>query len=273
MTSVFLAFGVKSKLIEFCIETIESLADVSLFSNQACQFGDIVSSAIGSGAFDFLRGAGEALLVCFFLIFFVESAIRDHHDPDALFKELALLCLYSAILTNLPMVVTSLSEFGQEIVTGIVNSGGLDAAGSADVSSTVAKIKDKLNDLNIFALCFQVVIYFIFGNIMKFVIQIVAYIALFTVKVELFIRTVAMPLAVALIADDGWKGPGGRYIKKWVGCFVQMGIISIATQSYTFVTGLTVGSVDMFPALIAAGLAVAGICMKSGQLASDVVGG
>ena len=87
----FLAFSVKETLTKWCTDVIESLSHIEFFKDTAFDFNNLVTIATGTGAFQGLRVAGEALLVLYFLINMTNSAIKDRHDSEALIKEFALL--------------------------------------------------------------------------------------------------------------------------------------------------------------------------------------
>lgn len=51
------------------------------------------------------------------------------------------------------------------------------------------------------------------------------YIVGFSRLIEIVIRQTLLPIPLALMADDGWKGTGGRYLKKFLALVIQGGLI------------------------------------------------
>lgn len=62
-------------------------------------------------------------------------------------------------------------------------------------------------------------------NLAALVLKIVAYVVGFTRILEMSIRACFLPVACALISDDGWRGAGGRYIRKFIAVCAQGGVL------------------------------------------------
>lgn len=240
------------------------IADLGSGTNVS--FGNIISKAVSTNAFGNMAAIGASLLICMFLIHLGESALKDKNDPDGLFKEFALLGLYSIITANLRGILTSLTAIASDI-SSKVSGAFYTHSGSFSVEA------EQLHD-HFISMFLDVAVFIVFGNIAIMIVKIVAYIAIYTAKIELFIRTVFFPLAVGFIAEDGWRGPGGRYVKRWVACCMQLAIITVTLKSYVAVMFSTVGSGQGTPmvAVLAGGFAAAGICMKSSQLSNEIMG-
>lgn len=58
-------------------------------------------------------------------------------------------------------------------------------------------------------------------------IFLITYLVGFTRLLELTVRAGFMPIAVAMLADDGWRGAGGRYIRKFAGICCQSSVLII----------------------------------------------
>lgn len=57
------------------------------------------------------------------------------------------------------------------------------------------------------------------------VLKIVSYMVGFTRILELCIRGCFLPVACALLSDDGWRGAGGRYIRKFIAICCQSAVL------------------------------------------------
>lgn len=259
------------KVIEkFYEEIIGLMSGVAKIGDNAIEGLDkIISVAKTTDAFKGLQAAGVALLICMFLIHLGESALKDKNDPDGLFKDLALLGLYSMVIANLAGILTEMENIAGGIV-GLVNM----ATFAETLDAAAFEAYDPANK-NWIVLLLDAAVYVVFGNIAILIVKAIAYIAIYTVKIELFIRTMFLPLSVGFIAEDGWRGPGGRYVKRWVGCYLQLGIIAVALRAYVAVMVLTLGENNQGTpavAIIAGGFAAAGVCMKSSQLSNEIMG-
>ena len=58
-------------------------------------------------------------------------------------------------------------------------------------------------------------------SIFSLILLIVVYLVAFTRLMEMSVRASFMPIAFALLADDGWRGAGGRYIRKYLAICCQ----------------------------------------------------
>lgn len=72
--------------------------------------------------------------------------------------------------------------------------------------------------------------------IASFAIVGVVYVIIFTWLLELGIRACFLPIACSLLSDDGWRGAGGRYIRKLLGVACQ-GAVMVTVSTLTS-TGL-----------------------------------
>ena len=123
------------------------------------------------------------------------------------------------------------------------------------------------------------------------------YIICFSRMLEISIRGMFLPIACSLLSDDGWKGAGGRYIKKFLAVCCQGGILvmigslgSLAIrEAYNYavkgianynmtgddgsaVFGLIGKIVSVFIVLIGIGLAIVSLMQKSIGIVNDVFG-
>lgn len=240
---------------------------------------DMIDNATGSQFFSVMKGVGASLLICMFFIHLLESALKDRADPDSLFKEMAMLGVYAIVILNLGDILSAIKG----IVRGILDLSfdayiiSADASGILSDDSTPGALGGALgisDSLNVIVLVLDAILYAIVGSLVMTVVQVICAIVVITIKMEIVIRTALMPLAVGFIAEDGWKGPGGRFVKKWCACLLQGVIIMLAFNAYAAVNVLSVGAEGsaFLVSLFAGGFALAGICTKSGQLANDVMG-
>lgn len=238
--------------------------------------GKLAIDVSGSNFFNALIAVGSSLLLCMFFIHLLESALKDRNDPDSLVKEIAMLGVYAIVIVCLPSIINSCVTIIDGVLN-LVNKGILPITEKGGTPLTEIS-QYKTNDEKLITMVFDAVIFKIVGTIIMFVVKCVCSVVVITIKIEIAIRTALMPLAVGFIAEDGWRGPGGRYIKKWCACFFQCVIMALAFKAYGLVVISSMGSKadggagSFFVAVLAGGFALVGICTKSGQLANDVMG-
>ena len=60
--------------------------------------------------------------------------------------------------------------------------------------------------------------------------------------IELGVRGSLMPIAAGLMADDGWRGAGGRYVRKLLALCIQLGIVNLTMA----ITGIMMQAVMVY---------------------------
>lgn len=263
--------AIKKAIIDALNNAYASVTDLSWVNKELAGVGDLANDAADSGIFAIMQTVGTSLLLCMFFIHLLESALKDRNDPDSLFKEIAMLGVYAIVILFLQDIIENCVSIIDGVLALSINA---PLYGSEDLSQELTEYEtDKL-----IVMVFDAVIFKIVGTIVMFVVKCVCSVVVITIKIEIVVRTVLMPLAVGFIAEDGWRGPGGRYIKKWCACFFQCVIITLASRAYGMVVYHSMGNAasggagSFFVAVLAGGFALVGICTKSGQLANDVMG-
>lgn len=275
----------KDAIVDFIINTIldmmQEMTKMEWVKSDLQSALDLIDNAAGSPFFRTMKGVGATLLICMFFIHLLESALKDRADPDSLFKEMAMLGVYAIVILNLGEILSAVKGIAGGILdlsfdTYIIASRDTSDFLSGENSNpgALGGVLGINDGLNIMVLVLDALLYAVVGSLVMTVVQVICSIVVITIKMEIVIRTALMPLAVGFIAEDGWKGPGGRFIKKWCACLLQGVIIMLAFNAYAAVNVLSIGSGGslFLVSLFAGGFALAGICTKSGQLANDVMG-
>ena len=262
----------------------------------------IVSGAAKSDIFANIAKTAAAIFICFYLITLLETALHDRYDTEALIKEFVLIGIVSYMVANSSVFVTSIGNACQSVVsvctgasdsmveTALSNgktnphaSTGLpyerdtdgdvvDKGGSSITDRSAYKsIKKEFKGKNFFVAALDAAWYAITSQIFTFIICVIARIALWTLKIELWIRTVMFPISVAMLGDDSWRGSGGRAIKNWIICYLQFGIVALAGNAYPKVLEISTGG-GIMVGTFAAAFAVIGIVLRGNQLMSSIIG-
>lgn len=263
---------------------MEAMADPHALDDIAASLGSLKSltSKVSGSLPEVITVAAVSILIVYVLWHLVDSVLQDKRDPDGIFKDIALMLFFSYLAKHTPELINALAGAGDYIGNGIknwLNSGGvkdaLDAAfGSGGSGPDFTAMKTELEAKNLFVLLFDSFLYGVLGRLVLWIICIIAKISIFTVKIEVIIRTIFFPLAVASIPEGGLQGPGGRYIKHFLGCFLQFGVILAALKAYPIITAaaITTAGESLVIAIAASGFATVGICMKASSLANEIAG-
>ncbi len=163
---------------------------------------------------------GLGIVVACWIFAVVELAIQDRLTPETFVKSFARLGVGMVLVMNATTIYTGLKDFGNAFGNGIeaLIAGG----GKFTPTITFALEEDKgqwiLIALN--TVMFNMVVLLSAG-----IMKIVAYIVQISRTLEFLIRGAFLGIALGMLADDGWRGPGGRYIKKFLAVCAQGGVL------------------------------------------------
>ena len=235
---------------------------------------------------DALAGVAIAICVAFFIISMLELAMSERMTIELWVKYWAKLVVGVAAVYFCGEITGKIYEFGIALGELVAVSAG----SSADMTATMENVgtwyatagEGGLNWLMAF------VEYHLMMAPIKLILLVlkgVIYVVGFSRVIELGVRTAFMPIGMALLSDDGWKGAGGHYIKKYISicaqCAVMVMIGNIA--SWLITQALAIGTAAVAgngPASIGGTVVVAACAcvacimalFKSIQITNDVFG-
>ena len=265
------------------------------FSSSLNQAFTNARSTIKSNVLPPLQSIGFCLVIVFFLIKLLEHIISGQMTLESFVKMFTKLAVglfavqYSVELFDL---LFNLGEGLAILVNNAFNQ-------SAQIQSSY-NLKANANALaaswtkaggiswlpgTLFSGVFAVVMFLI-----AIVLLIIAFVISFTRVFEVLIRGTFLPLGLAFLAENGWNGGGGRYIKKYLACcsqcmvlvlegkvlsfllsnVFQAGLAPVSTGSFLAESGLSI-----LPAfIIACALAISGfgVMFKSQGVVNDIFG-
>lgn len=298
----------------FCAEkyssTFETLAEVGTSIAEISHTNDGINATIWGTlknvvetTIDGLMPFGYALCVLFFMISLIELAMSERMTLEFFVKYLSKLVIgvcavyYSQYiyehvfglgnaLTTLMGNLFTISSSGQTIAEQM-ESLGIDAQSLTEQFQSIMG-DDGANGW--IGLLMSTVSMIIPLNLAALVLKIVAYVVGFTRILEMSIRACFLPVACALISDDGWRGAGGRYIRKFIAICAQGGVLvcigNITTKLMIGVTAesfntLAYGSFDevlktftqTIVVIFGFGIASISLMFKSIGIVNDVFGG
>lgn len=255
-----------------------------------------------------------SILFVFFIISLLELVIQDRMTPEHFMRAFTRLILYSVLLMYIGTSGTGDNEH-VGIYRGILNFGDSISAWVGELSANIGQDvldepavpegeEDGVATYGILGNSFAVLGSNLVKNIedqgsfaglgywlktnatmtlalaISLVLLGICYFVQFSRIFELTIRGAFLPIAIALMADDGWRGAGGRYIRKFLAVasqgmvLIMIGNITtgvmrtVATMNATGNIGNTTGIV------INLGVSVACVSMmfKSINFVNDIWG-
>ena len=187
---------------------------------------------------DSFKSVGYAIAMAFFLVQLLELAMSERMTLELFIKFFSKIVVAIAAIFYSDQLLTYIINFGaafNNFLKDAVNFNDFfKDAGSVTTTVSAENFTQMFKDIGensgaiswiLFLLITVIatIALLIFGVVMSGMV--VFY--LFSCMLELIIRGILLPIALALLADDGWRGAGGRYIKKFIGVACQRAIITI----------------------------------------------
>lgn len=278
--------------------------------NDGALLSQIFSALKGSAetAIEALVPVGLALCMLFFLISLIELAMSERFTLEYFIKFLSKLVIGVAAVYNSKMIFSTFADFGNSLADLLIDFKFVtDETSSVDALSEHLSTQFKIfiGDQGaaawIILLVFCLVTVAVMG-LLSIVLVVVVYIICYSRVMELCIRGVFLPIACALLSDDGWRGAGGRYIRKFVAICAQgavlvmignitsgilsqasMYVIKSSIENINISTDVIAGMASLFSTIgslltgiaLMAGIGFAAVSMmfKSIGVVNDVFGG
>ena len=282
-----------------------------------------VNNMIGSKVetfFPVIQSFAFAIAMMFCLFHIVDLAASERLNLETLVKTFGQLGLAIGLIAATPTFFTKIQELG----VAIANLTGSHFATSGDVlfensdqleerllnifhdavhehQSLIGDVIDAITldafDINVmgkcFLLCGACLVTTVPTILFALAMLVCVYMVGFTRIVELNIRGAFLPVGLAMLSDDGFKGAGGRYLKRFIAVCCQGMVIAFIGALYHIMYGASINNiVDTFesldsgagvPAILGqimgnqvvifgVGIACISALFKSIQLTNDVFG-
>lgn len=202
-----------------------------------------------------VQPVGMALSVMFFMVALVEFSVQDRMTMESFIKFFAKLAASLYAIYYSSTIASYCISFGDALSTMMVNALSLEASSSLPSQSDIATDFENVMDGG-----GQWIILLLGGMVMGIPIYLVsvaligvAYVITFTRILELAVRICFLPIAMGLLSDDGWRGAGGRYIRKFLAICSQGAVLCLIASmtEYTvgaaetaFISNFAAGSLD-----------------------------
>ena len=261
---------------------------------------NITSSSLTTGT---MESVALAIAILFFFIATIELGMQERLTLDYFIKHFAKLGVACFFIFNASTLYDSICDFGGGLTTLMAtNYITSDKGGGPKTNDTVAKVvrelgnKEGVSDdtreelakqcsgevTNFFDFIGKIFSTFLLGKILSFVskgLLIICYVIAFSRLLELSIRGAFLPIAFALMSDDGWKGAGGRYIRKFVAICSQGAVLVAIGNVASMIISKVIASIgtggdimQLFVILIGVAIAIVSLMFKSIGIINDVFG-
>lgn len=256
-------------------------------------------TVIGDGLLDepgireFMTGLGVigfAIAIGIAVVHYYDATIKGADAVEQALKMMVEIAIVAIIMLQLNHLVKLLTDAGGVIVENLnpvkedsdAEQSGLNLLKSIGVigeSNTDGKVSGGLK-------WFKALGMLIIPYILSLLLEVAAYFAAFSLILEIGIRRLFMPFAIADIYGEGMRSPGMRYLKKYFAVFIKIAIcLSVAVLTSILqripidlvsqadgIKNTLVQTLSMLMATISLNFTSIGVMFKGGEYANDIVG-
>lgn len=260
--------GIDSGLERICYDFIKGTLNINLGKDmQNIIAGKSIKQVMNplKKLYDTVKPVGMSLIVLYFLIEVIDKTTKENFSLEQFFR-LMLKLLFAKLLM----------DDGWTILNSLINIGnaftGFMSVENTALSASMKSYAEEIDDANIIgeiAIMIQWLIPWLFSFICRLISQVICW----GRTIEIGLRTVGAPVAMADIFQDGMHGGGFRYLKKYFAVCLQAFIIMVIIQVSGIVQSIIIGDggVTMINAVIV-GLTTCMMVIRSQQFANDMVG-
>lgn len=200
-------------------------------------------TSIMTNGVDALKSTGYAICALFFIISLLELAMSERMTLEFFVKFFSKLVIGVAAVFYAGDFVNAAWNFGDTLSNYLSTISLVDgeASGVVEVGfhDLFITYLNEVEGSQWLAMLAIVIGLGIPAALASFIIVAVVYVVCFTRLLEIMVRGVFMPIACAMLSDDGWRGAGGRYIRKFIGICAQGAVMVIIGK----LTGVVMGAV------------------------------
>jgi len=278
----------KKKILEALIENMnEALAsfDISNAVSNAIGNSELTGKIVSHlsnmmyGIQKAMEGGALAIAILFFIIALLELAMSERMTLEFLIKFFSKLVVSVFLIFNCQELTQDILDLGIAFDNTLKDYG---ASIGEPLDKNLSDLADSLSEGDWVGLLFSLLIPSMIIRFFGVIVNGVVYIIAFTRLLELYIRGAFMPIALALISDDGWRGSAGRYIKKFIAIVCQGAVLVVignmssglmgAAANFALQTITPETAILSLTISLAASIATISIMFKSIGLVNDVFG-
>lgn len=261
------------ELINYMTNFLFSSDAVDTFLSVVTPGSSEQTSAFGSGVFDTITAALKsiALFMCFF--YSLDNLLKEVNKGELTEESALRIFLYfiipAILILNYNDIFLAFKTVG-DWITGLMNKAtiGVDfedaAADSVGSGRPFPEIDWSGNNIKAIARYIGDIVDFFINSLIPtlllillyFIVDLIVVVIICTnvinVYVELILRSLFMPLAIANVNHEGMRSAGFRYIKKFFGCFLKIGsiFITVNVAFYVYCTLINLDGVNDLHRLI-----------------------
>lgn len=230
-------------------------------------------------AYNIAAVAGGFLCIIYGYMHMLTDESRGMDHKEALTKAIKQLFLVAIFLMLLPTVLNTLAKIGFYFIEGIA-SYTIDSEAPTTLSLAML---DANADASGFMAFFSFIGCFLtlaIPYLASWVMTAAAHFIVFSLLIEIAIRRVFAPVAMANVYGEGLRSPGMRYMMRYVACFLKIAIALFVAMlnpmllsAIAATPGSDVGGImGYLVCVVACNFTVLGMSQKLGEYANDIAG-
>ena len=236
-------FGIPAMLLEMAGD-----ASVSILSaSDKTTFGVILEQLkTGITAFiPYIQGLAYTICALFFILSLIDLCMSERLTVESFIKHFTYLAAGVGIIFISPELFEGIIDFGNTFATLVADSFSI---ATQDASLTNVAIEQRIDDLTKEGTLMWIAMLLVGGAIglpsilIAAALYIVTYVVSFSRIIELYVRGAFLPIGVALVSDDGMRGAGGRYLKKFIAVCCQSGVLVMIGKILTMMIQIVKGN-------------------------------
>lgn len=190
------------------------------------QASSLIEEAVGN-FMPSLQGIGYGISIMFFLFNFLNMVTTDNLTLEQFIKKFCWLFVGIALVSLAPTFYEKIIQFGDAFTKMIADKtfGPTENEASSIINKVLQdafpdkiSIADTLIYICTLIVSILIPLLMILGAVVLYVI---VYIIAVTRALELNVRGAFLPIGLSLFSDEGWRGAGGRYLRKFFAVAAQ----------------------------------------------------
>lgn len=223
------------------VQGIDGDTQLSIVSTQ-------VHGIVSGTAIPALQGVGYAIALLFFILGLIDLLRNDRLTTEMYIKFFINLFVAVFFIYQSPNLYTAVIKFGDGLGNACAN---IFSSGASWIPPSAEEITEHIiyfaelpkDDPNHKHWIETLLLTLIAGGPIYIVCTVlvgVTYLIAFSRLIELAVRGAFLPIGFALLSDDGFKGAGGRYFRKFIAICAQVAALVMISGITTMIIG-TVG--------------------------------
>lgn len=212
---------------------------------QLSNISTLVHQSVRDYAIPALQGIGYAVALLFFILALIELVRNERMTMEMFIKFfinlfVAIFFIYQS--PNLYMAVIELGDGLGELCTNVFRDAGVWEIPSPTKLTELFVYYSELPKedpryMNWIAAMLLGIVAAAPVYLITLIMTAVTYVIAFTRLIELSVRGAFLPIGFSLLSDDGFKGAGGRYFRKFIAICAQVAALVMIAQITTLIIG------------------------------------